>query len=191
MDNRPRKTGRGKNPAHTYSQDEDNMPRDEKQAKTPEGLMDASRIEELIGIALKWDLDSLEVEDGRGRVRIVRRGAVVAAGPAAGSVAPASAAETSAAGASGGRDCGQRAGAHTVTSQLVGTFRPGAREDGRVLAPVGALVEPGQALGFVEAMKMYTEIASDASGRVAEVLAAEGQPVQYGDPLFIIEPIGS
>jgi hypothetical protein len=67
----------------------------------------------------------------------------------------------------------------------------GPREDmPRVLAALGDRVAAGQTLGFVEAMKMHTEITADQDGEIVEILAADQQPVQFGAPLFLLKPGG-
>lgn len=138
--------------------------------------MDRARIEEIIGIARDWDLDALEVEDGQGKVRVVRRSGC----------APVAAAPAPAAQAAPPR--GVPAGLHAVPSPMVGIFLAADPQSGKVLAAVGDRVARGQALGFVEAMKMHTEVAADQGGEIVEILAVDQQPVQFGAPLFLLKP---
>lgn len=140
--------------------------------------MDRTRIEEIIGIAEQWDLDALEVEDEQGTVRVVRR----ASGTAAAS-APAPAAREAAGTA---RDVPP--GLHAVRSPMVGIFLAADPRSGQVLATAGDRVGKGQALGYVEAMKMHTEVTADVDGELVEVLIADQQAVQFGAPLFLLRP---
>lgn len=76
---------------------------------------------------------------------------------------------------------------HTVTSPLVGTFYRGPSPDSQPFVEVGAKVEKGQVLCIIEAMKIMNEIESDVSGVIKKALVENGQPVEYGEPLFLIE----
>lgn len=76
---------------------------------------------------------------------------------------------------------------HTITSPLVGTFYRGPSPDSQPFVEVGSRVEKGQVLCIIEAMKIMNEIESDVSGVVRKILVQNGQPVEYGEPLFLIE----
>ncbi|MCS7163726.1 MAG: acetyl-CoA carboxylase biotin carboxyl carrier protein [Thermodesulfovibrio sp.] len=76
---------------------------------------------------------------------------------------------------------------HTVTSPLVGTFYRSSSPDSAPFVEVGTRVEKGQVLCIIEAMKIMNEIESDVSGVVKKILVENGQPVEYGEPLFLIE----
>ena len=73
-----------------------------------------------------------------------------------------------------------------VKSPLVGTFYAAPAEDAEAFVKVGDSVEKGQVLAIVEAMKLMNEIESDFAGTVTEILVENGQPVEYGQPLFVI-----
>ncbi len=77
---------------------------------------------------------------------------------------------------------------HVITSPFVGTFYRSPAPDQPVFAEVGASVKKGQTLCIIEAMKLMNEIESEVAGKVAEVLVQNGQPVEFGQPLFRIEP---
>lgn len=147
--------------------------------------MDKDRIEEIIGIAEKYDLDALDVEDEAGAVRVVRRSA---------GVAPAQAVrENSETPAQSATDAPDKRGPlpdgiEAVPSPMVGIFS--TVPPGEDCAPVqqGDCVTTGQALGYVEAMKMSTEVSASRDGTLVEILAADGQAVQFGDALFLIKP---
>ncbi len=76
---------------------------------------------------------------------------------------------------------------HTVTSPLVGTFYRSSSPESAPFVEVGTRVEKGQVLCIIEAMKIMNEIESDVSGIVKKILVENGQPVEYGEPLFLIE----
>ena len=80
------------------------------------------------------------------------------------------------------------AGLHTVKSPMVGTFYEAPSPGAAPFAKVGDVVESGQVLCIVEAMKLMNEIESDAAGEVVQRLVSSGQPVEYGQPLFLIRP---
>jgi acetyl-CoA carboxylase biotin carboxyl carrier protein len=75
-----------------------------------------------------------------------------------------------------------------VTSPIVGLFYSASSPESPPLAEVGSYVKKGQVLCIVEAMKLMNEIESDTDGTVAKVFVENGQPVEYGEPLFLIEP---
>jgi acetyl-CoA carboxylase biotin carboxyl carrier protein len=77
---------------------------------------------------------------------------------------------------------------HVITSPFVGTFYRSPGPDQPVFVEVGSAVKKGQALCIIEAMKLMNEIESEVQGKVAEVLVQNGQPVEFGQPLFRIEP---
>jgi len=77
----------------------------------------------------------------------------------------------------------------TITSPIVGIFHRAPRPEAPPFVEVGGSVKKGQVLCIIEAMKLMNEIESDVDGTVAKILIEEGQPVEYGEPLFLIEPI--
>jgi acetyl-CoA carboxylase biotin carboxyl carrier protein len=77
---------------------------------------------------------------------------------------------------------------HVVTAPLVGTFYRSPSPDAPPFVDVGSIVKKGQALCIVEAMKLMNEIEADVAGRVTEILVANATPVEFGQPLFRIEP---
>ncbi|MEW6584389.1 MAG: acetyl-CoA carboxylase biotin carboxyl carrier protein [Nitrospirota bacterium] len=77
----------------------------------------------------------------------------------------------------------------TVTSPIVGTFYRAPSPDATPFVETGARVTKGQVLCIIEAMKLMNEIESDIDGIVVKILVENGQPVEYGEPLFLIEPL--
>lgn len=80
-------------------------------------------------------------------------------------------------------------GRYAVRSPIVGTFYRAPEPGAAPFVAVGDLVRPGQVIGIVEAMKLMNEVTADRGGRVAEVLAADGQPVEYDQPLVALDPV--
>jgi acetyl-CoA carboxylase biotin carboxyl carrier protein len=76
---------------------------------------------------------------------------------------------------------------HTVTSPMVGTYYSSASPGAKPFVEIGSEIEVGQILCIIEAMKMMNQIESDKAGRVTAMLAKNGEPVEFGQPLFIIE----
>jgi len=79
---------------------------------------------------------------------------------------------------------------HIIKSPIVGTFYAGASPEAGPFVRVGDHVEAGQTVCIIEAMKLMNEIEADISGEVARVLIENGQPVEYGEPLFALRPLG-
>jgi acetyl-CoA carboxylase biotin carboxyl carrier protein len=77
----------------------------------------------------------------------------------------------------------------TITSPIVGTFYRAPTPEAVSFVEIGANVNKGQVLCIVEAMKLMNEIESDVDGIVVKILVENGQPVEYGEPLFLIDPV--
>ena len=76
----------------------------------------------------------------------------------------------------------------TITSPIVGVFHMAPSPEANPYVEVGSVVKKGQVLCIVEAMKLMNEIESDTDGTISRILVENGQPVEYGEPLFLIEP---
>ncbi len=139
-------------------------------------------IRELVRIASEADITELEVEAGHLRVAI--RKAPRGSPPQPAPFNPPAAAPTA-----------PPPEAHSphwvpVTAPMVGTFYRAPGPDQPPFVQEGDRVEAGQTLCIIEAMKMFNEIPAEVSGRVVRVLAENGAPVEYGQPLFLIDPQG-
>ena len=131
------------------------------------------------------DLAEIEVEEAGLRVRVVRRRAASADGASeAAGAAPAMLARQEAA----GRGEPAPAGLVPLEAPMVGTFYRAPAPDADPFVREGDLVDEGQVLCIIEAMKLMNEIEAKVAGRVAKVLVDNGQPVEYGQSLFLIEP---
>lgn len=144
-------------------------------------LGDPRELKKLTQLMEESGLVELEIESGGERIRLVR-----GRGGAAELVAPEGA---PAATRPGRRDLETEGGARTITSPMVGTFHRAAGPEVPPFVDVGDLVERGQVLCLVEAMKMMNEIEAEFRGRVVRILVENGRPVEYGEPLFLVEPV--
>ncbi len=150
--------------------------------------MDLRKLKTLIDLVAESGISELEITEAEGTVRIVKNNAgyapmqaapvqsqVVAAPiPAAPAAAPVVEAAPVAVG-------------HTVKSPMVGTFYRSAQPGAEAIITVGQAVKEGDTLCIIEAMKLMNEIEADKSGVVKAILVENGNPVEYGQPLFIIE----
>ena len=154
--------------------------------------MDLRKIKKLIDILEESNLAELEIKEGEESVRLSRipkGGYAPPAAPAthvhvepARVAAPAAAAAPSAAAAETSLPPG-----HVVRSPMVGTYYASAKPDSPPFVKVGQAVKIGDTLGIIEAMKMFNQIEADKSGTVVAVLGENGQPVEFDEPLFVIE----
>jgi len=152
--------------------------------------MDLRKLKKLIDLVQESGIAELEVTEGEERVKIVRsgRGSTEAgpAGPAAFAAPPAPASASAAAPVVAAETPATPEG-HAVKSPMVGTFYRASAPDAKPFVEVGDTVKAGQTICIIEAMKLMNEIESDKDGVVKAVLAENGQPVEYGEPLFVIE----
>jgi acetyl-CoA carboxylase biotin carboxyl carrier protein len=156
--------------------------------------VDLRKIKTLIDILEQSNLAEIEIKEGEESVRLSRLPKGGVAGPVAmptaqvhveaprvsapASTAPAAAAAPSA-------DKGLPPG-HVVRSPMVGTFYASANPESPPFVKVGQQVKAGDTLGIIEAMKMFNQIEADHAGTVVAVLATNGQPVEFDEPLFVI-----
>lgn len=152
--------------------------------------MDLRKLKTLIDLVAESDIAELEVTEGEGKVRIVKSSAMpqnqvvmmqqpqhqqmmpAAAAPVA-SAAPVAAAPVVPDG-------------HIVKSPMVGTFYRSSAPGAAPFADIGKSVNAGDTLCIIEAMKLLNEIESDFTGTIKQILVENGQPVEYGQPLFVI-----
>jgi acetyl-CoA carboxylase biotin carboxyl carrier protein len=154
-----------------------------REGKAPAGGAARPTVNELVELAVKHDLAELEVEGGGTRIRVVRQRALPAAapradgGPAMPAPMPASVSEPAGA-----------ADLVTIEAPMVGTFYRAPSPDAAAYVQEGDVVKDGQVLCVIEAMKLMNEIEAKTPGRIARVLVENGQPVEFGQPLFLIDP---
>ncbi len=148
--------------------------------------MDIRKIKKLIEIIEESDIAELEIKEGEESIRISRYSAAPA--PATVSYAPApAAAAPGAVAAPAAAPAEEKITGHVVKSPMVGTFYRSASPGTKVFVEVGQSVQVGDTLCIIEAMKILNQIESDKSGTITKVLVENAEPVEYGQPLFIIE----
>ena len=155
--------------------------------------MDLRKLKTLIDLVSESNVSELEITEADGKVRIVKAGsapvvmtmpAAVAAAPAMAPVAAAPAAAPAA--AAPAAEAPVETG-HIVKSPMVGTFYRSSSPGGKPFVEVGTVVKQGDPVCIIEAMKILNEIEADQSGTITQILAENGQAVEYGQPLFVIE----
>jgi acetyl-CoA carboxylase biotin carboxyl carrier protein len=154
--------------------------------------MDLRKLKKLIDLVQESGIGEIEITEGEEKVRIARGGHVAvapihAATPVPVAATPIPAASGAAAAPAAGAAPAEPADAgHAVKSPMVGTFYRAASPEAKPFVAVGDTVKEGQTLCVIEAMKLMNEIESDATGVVKAILVENGQPVEYGQALFII-----
>ena len=147
-------------------------------------LMDIRKIKKLIELLEESNLSELEIKEGEESVRLNRMGPTMPAIPVthATQITPTVPAETDHFSAEEAIPDG-----HAVKSPMVGTFYSSPKPGAKPFAEVGTEVQIGDTLCVIEAMKIFNQIESDKAGIVIAVLKDNGEPVEYGEPLFIID----
>lgn len=154
--------------------------------------MDLRKLKTLIDLVSDSNVSELEITEAEGKVRIVKSMGVAApvvmqqaAAPVALPSTPvvaAAPAETAAAPSAPAAPAG-----HAVKSPMVGTFYRSSSPGAAPFIQIGSVVKEGDTLCIIEAMKILNEIESDKAGTVTQILCENGQAVEYGQPLFIVE----
>jgi|ERR1700676_3052938 acetyl-CoA carboxylase biotin carboxyl carrier protein len=150
--------------------------------------MDIRKVKKLIELLEESGISELEISEGEESVRISRHPRM--AMQAAAVPAPLAAAAPILAPATPATAAGEhkpRVDDHTVTSPMVGTYYSASAPGAKAFVELGSEIKVGQILCIIEAMKMMNQIESDKTGRVTAILAKNGEPVEFGQPLFIIE----
>jgi acetyl-CoA carboxylase biotin carboxyl carrier protein len=151
-------------------------------------MMDIRKVKKLIELLEESGISEIEISEGEESVRISRYpkpGTVMAAPVAAPAPAPVAAA-TPAVGPAAPTPPAPVRG-QQVTAPMVGTFYSGPAPGSKPFVEIGTEVKPGDTLCVIEAMKMMNQIESEFAGRVVSVLVENGSPVEFGQPLFVIE----
>lgn len=149
--------------------------------------MDLRKLKKLIDLVQESGISELEVTEGEEKVRIVKQGgmpmpmAQTYTLPAPVPMAPPMAAAAPEAPAAAAEPEG-----HVVKSPMVGTFYRSPSPGSDAFVEIGQAVKQGDTLCIIEAMKLLNEIEADASGTIKAILVENGQPVEFGEPLFII-----
>lgn len=150
--------------------------------------MDIRKVKKLIELLEESGINEIEIHEGEESVRISRGGSSTT--PVQYSVPPASAPAATPAPASGGDDTASEEpiDGEVIESPMVGTYYAAASPDADPFVSVGSTVEKGDTLCIIEAMKIMNQIEAECSGTIVSVERKNGEPVEYGDPLFVIRP---
>ena len=159
--------------------------------------MDIKQVQELIKLVSKSSLSELTIEEGEFKITLKQKDYVVApayvsapvmaapvAAPVAATPAP-SAAPAAPVQAAGGDDTSKYI---TIKSPMIGTFYRRSAPDKPLYVEVGDEVSPGKVVCIIEAMKLFNEIESEVKGRIVKVLVEDQTPVEYDQPLYLVDP---
>ncbi|SDN06765.1 acetyl-CoA carboxylase biotin carboxyl carrier protein [Polaromonas sp. JS666] len=151
--------------------------------------MDLRKLKTLIDLVSESNVSELEITEAEGKVRIVKSSGapVVMQQPVAMVAAPAAAPAAGAPAAPAPEAAPAAPAGHAVKSPMVGTFYRSASPGAKPFVEIGSVVKEGETICIIEAMKILNEIEADKSGTVTKILSENGQAVEYGQPLFIIE----
>ena len=172
-------------------------------SETGEQGVDLEQLEQLLSFMSEHGLEEFEYAKGDLHIRLKKSSGIPSAAPilaapvaAAPAVPPSTAAPSAAvapahvAAHPAEAAPAPAANEHIIKSPIVGTFYSAPSPDAGPFVKVGDFVDAGQTVCIIEAMKLMNEIEADISGEVARVLVENGQPVEYGEPLFALRPSG-
>ncbi len=156
--------------------------------------MDLRKLKTLIDLVSESNVSELEITEAEGKVRIVKSAGVApvvlaAPAPSAVAVAPVPAPSAAAPAPAGhpAETVAPEPAGHVTKSPMVGTFYRSSSPGSKPFVEVGSVVKQGDPVCIIEAMKILNEIEADQSGTITKILAENGQAVEYGQPLFVIE----
>jgi acetyl-CoA carboxylase biotin carboxyl carrier protein len=154
--------------------------------------MDIRKVKKLIELLEESGISEIEIKEGEESVRISRHptGPITMQAPVTYAAPAAAMAHGAAAPAAGGHAAATKpapAPDHSVTAPMVGTFYAASAPGAKPFVELGSEVKPGDVLCIIEAMKMMNQIESDKAGRVVSILVKNGDPVEFDQPLFVIE----
>jgi acetyl-CoA carboxylase biotin carboxyl carrier protein len=147
--------------------------------------MDLRKLKTLIDLVSESNVSELEITEAEGKVRIVKGGGAVVQQYVQAPMPAAAAAPAAVAGLPA--PVAAEPAGHVVKSPMVGTFYRSSSPGAKAFVEVGSQVKEGETLCIIEAMKILNEIEADKSGTVTKILSENGQAVEYGQPLFVIE----
>ena len=148
--------------------------------------MDLRKLKTLIDLVSESNISELEITEAEGKVRIVKSGGAGTA-PAMAPQQSAAAPLASAAPAAAPAEAPAAPEGKVIKSPMVGTFYRSASPGAKVFAEVGDNIKLGEPVCIIEAMKIMNEIEADTEGKVLRILCENGQAVEFGQPLFVVE----
>ena len=150
--------------------------------------MDLRKLKTLIDLVSESNISELEITEAEGKVRIVKAGAAAAPAHAAAAAPPPAAAPAPAVAlATPVAEASAEPEGKVIKSPMVGTFYRAASPGAKAFVEVGDEVKEGMPVCIIEAMKIMNEIESDCAGKIKRILCENGQAVEFGQPLFIVE----
>ncbi len=154
----------------------------------PPEPLDVRTIRHLVRLMTRYDLTAIDINEGTTKIRLRRRGPEQAAAPAhapshAVPAAPPLAARTESAPAPAAAPAGV-----VIESPMVGTYYASSSPESPAFVSIGSTVRPDSTVCIIEAMKVFTEIPAGVSGTITEILVKSGQSVEFGQPLFRVNP---
>ncbi|MEW6704639.1 MAG: acetyl-CoA carboxylase biotin carboxyl carrier protein [Pseudomonadota bacterium] len=156
--------------------------------------MDLRKLKTLIDLVSESNISELEITEADGKVRIVKADLrpaqplmAPAPAPTLVAAAPAAAAGSAAAGGIAAEAAPPAETGHIVKSPMVGTFYRSSSPGAKPFVELGSAVKEGEPICIIEAMKIMNEIEADKSGTITKILVDNGQAVEFGQPLFVIE----
>jgi acetyl-CoA carboxylase biotin carboxyl carrier protein len=167
----------------------EDAPADSSDSSGAVDVFNVGKVRQLVELMREFDLGLVDLKQGDQRVRL-RRGSeqVIVAAPAAST--PSAPATTSATPVRAAEPSAAATGKNTalIKSPMVGTFYTSPKPDAPPFVKVGDMITPETVVCIIEAMKVFNELPAEASGRIVAILTESGTPVEYGQPLFEIEP---
>jgi acetyl-CoA carboxylase biotin carboxyl carrier protein len=160
------------------------LPRRAGAVQQGEAVMDLRKLKKLIDLVQESGISELEVTEGEEKVKIVKHGGSAVNYSAPAPVAPQAPAPVS---APAPADANAAIPGHAVKSPMVGTFYRSPSPGAKHFVEVGDTVKSGDTICIIEAMKLLNEIECDKDGVIKAILVENGQPVEYGEPLVIID----
>lgn len=155
--------------------------------------MDLHYLKKIVRLIEQSTVDEIEIEEEGTKIRIAKNaykgGAIQPVLQAAPAAAPVTAAAPASAPAAAAAPAAPASNLHEVRSPIVGTMYRSPAPDADAYVQVGQMVEKGTVLCIIEAMKLMNEIESDAAGKIVKILVDNAKPVEYNQPLFVIEPV--
>jgi acetyl-CoA carboxylase biotin carboxyl carrier protein len=149
--------------------------------------MDLRKLKTLIDLVSESNVSELEITEAEGKVRIVKGGAPVYQPAAPAAALAHAAAVPPPTGTPSAPVAPEAPAGHTVKSPMVGTFYRAASPGAKSFVEIGSQVKEGDTICIIEAMKILNEIEADKTGTISQILCDNGQAVEYGQPLFVIE----
>ena len=153
--------------------------------------MDLKQIHDLIKVVNKSNIGEISIEDKDGKVTIKQKEDKITVTPAPAQVYAAAPAQAPVASAPTGGPAAPAAPADnliTIKSPMIGTFYRRAAPDKPLMAEEGTEVSPGKVVCIIEAMKLFNEIESEVKGTIVKILVEDASPVEYDQPLFLVQP---